>query len=188
MIFNIWNHGHIAVQLGPRKCPGPTLFIQPVCNMLTTSFWLLPWYYKSNPPSSVADAAEHVFCMTSFLFPLSLPRSRATRLENPCFWKRLLTEQQQTLHFSGASCRAGISLQQCKSHLQAELEESKHDLLASPVTKSCCAFQTRRKPHWQCTESQGIRWTEISICVPNERPLDLTGPKPVSSPAATPMS
>lgn len=80
------------------------------------------------------------------------------------------------------------SLQQCKSHLQAELEESKHDLLASPVTKSCCAFQTRRKPHWQCTESQGIRWTEISICVPNERPLDLTGPKPVSSPAATPMS
>lgn len=76
-IFNTLNYGQIVVQLSSGKCPNPACW--QLCSV-SASLKL-----KSNPPSSVADAAEHVFCMTSLLPPLSLPRSRAARPENLCF-------------------------------------------------------------------------------------------------------
>lgn len=112
------------------------------------------------------------------------PGQEQPGLKNHAFEKKATHRSSSKLCFPRVSCRAETSLQPCKSHLQAELEESKHHILASPVTKSYCALQTRRKLHWQCTETRGICWTEISICVPNETPLDLTGPKPSISPCS----
>lgn len=71
MIFNIQNHGHIALQLGSGKCPNPTLFSQPVCNMLAPCSDSASLKLNPNPPSSVADAAEHV--LHDFFSPRTLP-------------------------------------------------------------------------------------------------------------------
>lgn len=182
MIFSICNHHHIATELGSGCMPQSNTFHVPHTDNLVVT--LLPCSQNQILPHLLLMLQN--MCSAWFLFsPNSLfPGQEQPGLKIHVSEKKAPHRKSSKVCFPRGFLQAESSLQHCKSYLQAELEESKDHILASPVTKSCCALQTRRKLHWQCTETQGISWTEIPICVPNETPLELTGPKPSISPCS----
>lgn len=182
MIFSICNHHHIATELGSGYLPQSNAFhVQHADSLVVT---LLPCSQNQILPHLLLMLQN----MCSAWFPSS-PNSPFPGQEQPglkirAFEKKAPRRKTSKVCFPRGFLQGRILFAALQITPSSRMEESKHHILASPVTKSCCALPTRRKLHWQCTETWGISWAEIPICVPNETPLDLTGPKPSISPCS----
>lgn len=120
---------------------------------------------KSNPPSSVADAPEHVFCMTSFLpyFPFSGQEQPALNIHA---LKKATRRNNSKLRFFPRGLSQGRNL---SAALQITLssrtggKQTLHCVISCHHKLLCFPDQEKTT----LTLSWGIHWTELFVCVSN---------------------